>query len=124
MVRDQAKRILENNQYDLNNAVLDVEYQNLSLEYANLWTPIEGMVTHIDIPTAGVNITPATAVFEIVNPKTLYISASVEQADVVKLKEKIKGRLTLDAFSDFDDVVTISYIGFSPKTGETGRFIR
>ena len=119
-VRDQAKRILENNQYDLNNAVLDVEYQNLSLEYANLWTPIEGVVTHVDVPTAGVNITPATAAFEIVNPKTLYVSATVEQADVVKLKEKMKGRLTLDAFPDFDDAVTISYIGFSPKAGETG----
>ena len=119
-VRDQAKRILENNQYDLNNAVLDVEYQNLSLEYANLWTPIEGIVTHIDIPTAGVNITPATATFEIVNPKTLHFSATVEQADVVNLKEGMKGKLTLDSFPDFEDGVKILYISFSPKSGETG----
>jgi len=116
----RAKRILENNQYDLNSAVLDVEHQNLLLEYADLWTPIEGVVTHIDIPKAGVNITPANAAFEIVNPKTLYFSATVEQADVVNLKEGMKGKLTLDSFSDFEDEVKISYISFSTKSGETG----
>lgn len=119
-IRDQAKRILENNQYDLNNAVLDVEYQNLSLEYANLWTPIEGIVTHIDVSNAGVNITPAGATFEIVNPKTLYFSATVEQADVVKIKEGMVGKIVLDSFSDFEDKAKISYISFSPKSGETG----
>ena len=117
----RAKRILENSQYDLNSAVLEVEYQNLLLEYADLWTPIEGVVTHIDIPKAGVNITPANATFEIVNPKTLYFSATVEQADVVNLKEEMKGKLTLDSFSDFEDEVKISYISFSPKSGETGK---
>jgi len=117
----RAKRILENSQYDLNSAVLDVEYQNLLLEYADLWTPIEGVVTHIDIPKAGVNITPANANFEIVNPKTLYFSATVEQADVVNLKEGMKGKLTLDSFSDFEDEVKVSYISFSPKSGETGK---
>jgi len=116
----RAKRILENSQYDLNSAVLEVEYQNLLLEYADLWTPIEGVVTHIDIPKAGVNITPANANFEIVNPKTLYFSATVEQADVVNLKEGMKGKLTLDSFSDFEDEVKVSYISFSPKSGETG----
>ena len=117
----RAKRILENSQYDLNSAVLDVEYQNLLLEYADLWTPIEGVVTHIDIQKAGVNITPANANFEIVNPKTLYFSATVEQADVVNLKEGMKGKLTLDSFSDFEDEVKVSYISFSPKSGETGK---
>jgi RND family efflux transporter MFP subunit len=117
----RAKRILENSQYDLNSAVLEVEYQNLLLEYADLWTPIEGVVTHIDIPKAGVNITPANATFEIVNPKTLYFSATVEQADVVNLKEGMKGKLTLDSFSDFEDEVKVSYISFSPKSGETGK---
>jgi len=116
----RAKRILENSQYDLNSAVLEVEYQNLLLEYADLWTPIEGIVTNIDVPNPGVNITPTTATFEIVNPKTLYFSATVEQADVVNLKEGMKGKLKLDSFSDFEDEVKISYISFSPKSGETG----
>jgi RND family efflux transporter MFP subunit len=119
-LHERAKRILENNQYDLNSAVLDVEYQNLLLEYTDLWTPIEGVVTHIDIPKAGVNITPANATFEIVNPKTLYFLATVEQADVVKIKEGMEGKIILDAFPDFEDRAKIFYISFSPKSDETG----
>ncbi len=118
--RVRAQRILEQNQYNLEMAVLDVEYQNLALENANLWTPIEGVVTHIDVPIAGVNITPASATFEIVNPKTLYFSATVEQADVVKIKEGMMGKISLDSFADFEDQAKVFYISFSPKQGETG----
>ncbi|GAB4218816.1 MAG: efflux RND transporter periplasmic adaptor subunit [Candidatus Microgenomates bacterium] len=118
--RIKAQRILEQNQYNLESAVLDVEYQNLALENASLWTPIEGVVTHIDVPIAGVNITPASATFEVVNPKTLYFSSTIEQADVVKIKEGMKGRLTFDSFESFSDEAKVSYISFSPKQGETG----
>ncbi|MCX6792189.1 MAG: hypothetical protein NT149_04085, partial [Candidatus Gottesmanbacteria bacterium] len=65
-LNDTAKRILETNQWDLNKAILDVELKHLALEYATLVTPIAGIVAHIDTPVPGVNITPATAVFEIV----------------------------------------------------------
>lgn len=121
-IRKKAERVLENNQFNLNNAVLDVEYQNLSLEYANLWTPIEGIVTHIDTPIAGINITAAGATFEIVNPNTLYFSSTIEQADVVNLKEGLTGIITLDSFSDKNGKGKgkIKYISFAPKEGETG----
>ncbi len=120
LVADAAKRILENNQYDLNNSVLDVEYQNFALEYANLWSPIEGIVTRIETPIAGVNITPANAEFEIVNPKTIYFSASADQTEVVKIKEGMKGSITFDAYPDDPIEGEIKTIGFTPKTDETG----
>src|SRR3990167_5798103 len=53
-VRANAERVLQDAQYDLNNAVLDVELQSLTVEYANLWTPIAGVVTRIDVPFSGV----------------------------------------------------------------------
>ncbi len=120
LVADAAKRILENNQYDLNNAVLDVEYQNFALEYARLWSPIEGIVTRIETPIAGVNITPANAEFEIVNPKTIYFSASADQTEIVKVKEGMKGIITFDAYPDDPIEGEIKIIGFTPKTDETG----
>lgn len=119
-IRQEAERVLKNNQYNLENAVLDVEYQNLSLEYANLWTPIEGIVTHISVPFAGVNITPAGADFEVVNPKTLYFSVAAEQGDVINLKEGDVGNISFDAFPEKKFKATIYYISFSPKEGETG----
>ncbi|MGB9707268.1 MAG: efflux RND transporter periplasmic adaptor subunit [Microgenomates group bacterium] len=119
-IRKKAERILEQNQYNLDNAVLDVEYQNLALEYANLITPIEGIVTRIDVPYAGVNITPAQAEFEIVNPKTLYFSATADQTEVILLKEGQKGKIILDSFPDDEIQGEIYWISFSPKQGETG----
>ncbi len=119
-LRNEAKRVLENNQYDLSNAVLDVEYQNLTVEYANLWTPIEGVVTKISTPFSGVNITPAGADFEVVNPKTLYFSVAAEQGDVINLKEGMTGKISLDAFPEKNYNAQLYYISFAPKTGETG----
>lgn len=119
-IRKEAERVLENNQYSLNNTVLDVEYQNLSLEYANLWTPIEGIVTRVDIPFSGVNITPTTAEFEIVNPKTIYLSVTAEQSDIVLLKEEMEGSIIFDAYPNKTFSGVIDYISFAPKKGETG----
>lgn len=119
-VRKKAERILEQNQYNLENTVLDVEYQNLSLEYANLFAPIEGIVAKINTPFAGVNITPAQAEFEIINPKTLYFSITADQTEVVNLKEGQKGRINFDAFPDEEFEGEIYWISFTPKTGETG----
>lgn len=119
-VRSNAERVLQDAQYDLNNAVLDVELQSLTVEYANLWTPIEGVVTRIDVPFAGVNITPATAEFEIVNPNTIYLSVTADQSDVVELSEGMEGSVIFDAYPEETFSGTIDFISFSPVTGETG----
>ena len=119
-IRKSAERTLQDSQYDLNNSVLDVELQSLTVEYANLWTPIEGIVTHVSAPNAGVNITPAGADFEIVNPKTLYFSATAEQGDVINLREGMIGEISFDAFPEKIYKSRLYYVSFSPKEGETG----
>lgn len=118
--RDTIKRTLDKYQYDLNNSVLSVESQAISLKYANLWTPIEGVVTSIDAPLAGQNITPASATFEVVNPKTIYFSATADQTEVTKFKVGQKGIITLDAFDDKTIEGTVDKIAFVPKAGESG----
>lgn len=119
-VRDDAKRLLENNQYNLDSAVLDVQYQALSIEYTNLVTPIDGIVTHVDTPYPGVNITPAGAEFDIVNPKTIYFSATADQTDVINLHTGMTGDLSFDAYPNKTFTGTLYYISFTPKAGETG----
>ncbi len=119
-IRREAERVLKNNQFSLENAVLDVEYQNLSLEYANLWTPIEGIVTHVSVPFSGVNVTPAGADFEVVNPKTLFFSVAAEQGDVINLQEGATGEISFDAYPEKKFNASLYYISFSPKDGETG----
>lgn len=119
-IRKNAERTLQDSQYDLNNAVLDVELQSLTVEYANLWTPIEGIVTRVDTPFAGVNITPSGAEFEIVNPETIYLSVTTEQLDVVFLEKGMTGEVVFDSYPDETFSGDISYISFTPKIGETG----
>src|SRR3990167_1886209 len=82
---DTVKRILEKNQWDLEQAVTDVELKYLSLEYATLTTPIAGIVTRVDTPVAGVNITPSTAVFEVIDLDSLVFEASVDEVDAANI---------------------------------------
>lgn len=120
VVTDSIRRILEKAQFDLNNAVIDVEIKDLAIKLANLFTPIEGIVIRIDAPFAGVNITPATAEFEIVNPNTVYFSALADQTEVTKLREGLTGKLLLDSYPDKEMSGTIKTVSFNPKKGETG----
>lgn len=114
------QRILDKSQFDLNNSVSDVEIQSLALEFANLFSPIEGIVTKVNSPHAGVNITPTQAEFEIINPKTIYFSASVDQTDVVKLSPQQKGSIIFDAYPEEEVGAMIESISYTPMAGETG----
>ena len=118
--RREAIRVFDKAQFDLDNAVLDVELKEIALRYSYLYTPIEGLVVRVDSPFAGVNITPAQAEFEVINPSTIYFSATADQSDVVGLKQGMSGEIVLDAYPDNDIPGEITMISFIPKTGETG----
>ncbi|MCX7996256.1 MAG: efflux RND transporter periplasmic adaptor subunit [Patescibacteria group bacterium] len=119
-IDDQFKRILESAQYDLNNSVIDVELQQLTIDYANLFTPIQGIVTRVDAPNAGVNITPQSAVFEVINPATVYFSALIDQTEIANITESMTGEIVLDAFPELPLRGTVQSISFTPQPGETG----
>lgn len=117
---DTVKRILQKNQWDLDKAVLDVELKNLALEYATLVTPIAGIITHIDTPVPGVNITPATAVFSVADPTSLVFTANVDETDVGGLSLGQAATITLDAFSEATFSGKVSYISFASETSAGG----
>lgn len=115
-----VRRAFEKAQFDLNNAVLDVELKDIAVRYANLWTPIDGIVTKVAAPNAGVNVTPTQSEIEVVNPATIYFSATADQTEVSKLTASHSAEITLDAFTDEKLTGTISTISYTPKAGETG----
>lgn len=117
---DTAKRILEKNQWDLDKAVLDVELKHLAVEYATLVTPIAGIVAHIDTAVAGVNITPATAVFEIVDPASLVFAANIDEVDIGTLSLGQTASIALDAFPDATFSGKVSYISYISETSAGG----
>lgn len=120
--RRETLRILEKAQMDLNNAVLDVEIKNLAVELATLTSPISGVVTEITTPVAGVNVTPTTSTFSIVDPETVYFAAEVSEFEVPRISTEQKVVLTLDAFPDekLDSYAeTISFKSTTTSTGGT-----
>ncbi len=118
--RREALRALDKAQFDLNNAVLDVELQDLARQYSSLYSPIAGQVVRVDTPYSGINITPAGAEFEIVNPATVYFSVTADQTEVIKLKEGMTAEINLDSYPDQTLKGTVKHIAFIPKSGETG----
>jgi len=106
-------------QFDLSNSVLDVELQDVSIQYSTLTSPIDGLVTHMDTQVAGVNVTALTT-FEIVNPDTMYFAAAADQTEVVKLKTGMIGEVVFDAYPQEDYTSSITALGYTPKEDETG----
>ena len=56
---DDMKRILVRSQNTLDNSVINYELQELTLKYATLTSPINGVVTAVEQPNSGINVTPA-----------------------------------------------------------------
>jgi RND family efflux transporter MFP subunit len=118
-LNDKMKRILQDNQYDLEKAVLSVELQDLAKEQSVLISPIDGIVTRADVSSAGVNIA-ATTTFSIADPQTTIFSIDIDEADVSKIKEGQEVNVTLDAYPDKQLPLTISSIDFQSHTSDNG----
>jgi RND family efflux transporter MFP subunit len=117
---DALKRTLEKAQFDLNSAVIDVELQAITLEYSNLISPINGIITSVDIPVTGVNITPASAQFEITNPNSIYLSVLADQNEVIGLSASDSAEIVMDSYPEEKLTGIVTNIDFTPKSGETG----
>ena len=116
---DTIKRILEKAQNDVNNAVIDVELQNLVIEYSNLYSPTDGIVTSTYNLQPGMNVTAATSIVDIVGPDPIYFELTADQTEVTTLRNGMEGELALDAYLDEKLPGTISFISFTPKAGES-----
>ena len=118
-VGDKMKRLIDKAQFSLNNAVISVELQSLAKEYSYLYTPIEGIVTRVDAPFAGVNV-GVTSTYGVVNPKTVFFSATADQTEVPKIALGQKASILMDAYPDSVIEATLSSISYTPKVGDTG----
>lgn len=119
LVTDEIKRILERKQFSLENAVYDVEIADLAVRYATLASPISGILTAASQPTAGVNVTPLTATFTVVDPSSIYFKSEIDEEDVINVKEGQLTTITLDSFPDDKIESSVTYISFTPVEGQT-----
>lgn len=118
--KEAVKRTLSDAQASLTNSVLDYEIQNMAYKDAYLYSPIEGIVTHVAVSEVGTNITPAGAEFDVVNPKTVFFSSVADQTEIIKLKAGMKADMALDAYPDEKITGEIISTAFGPKEDESG----
>lgn len=119
LITDEIQRILDRQQYSLNNAVLDYELADLAVKYATIYSPIDGIVTKIDTPNPGVNISPSTGDFVIVNPSTVFFSSEIDEEYVNQIKIGQPSLVTIDSVSTDPIESEIYYISFLPITGKS-----
>ncbi len=118
VITKEIERILDKAQFTLSNQVIDVELADLALKYATIYSPINGIITEIDSPLPGVNITPAQATFMVVNPDSLAFYLKINETEVVGLQEGQEVVVRLDAFPNRKFSGQINKIGFTPLSGQ------
>src|SRR3990167_9074539 len=92
-----VRRLLEKSQFDLNNAVLDVEIQTVAKEFSLIVSPFSGLVTDLKFPNPEINVTTGAVIATIVDPDSLYFEAQVDEVDIARVRVGAPVKLVLDA---------------------------
>lgn len=117
LITDEIKRILDRQQFTLDNSVLDYEIADLAVKYATLVSPLEGIVTGIENPAAGVNVTTLNFSVTIIDPTSIYFKSEVDEEDITKITENQVAKIVLDSFPDAEFASKIVTIDFAPIEG-------
>ncbi len=116
---EAMKRILERSQNTLEGNVIDYELAELTLKYATITSPINGIVTDVSPALPGTNIVFTTTTYTIVDPTSIYFSSEIDQEDVYKVKNEMDANVTLDSFATENISSKISFISFNPLTSSS-----
>lgn len=100
-LNDTMKRALENTQYTLDKSVLDVEIKNIALKESYLYSPIEGIVSAINIKEGeATNTQNGGVVITITKPGSLTFESYAEDADILKINKDQKTVVKIDAIQN------------------------
>lgn len=113
------ERLLAKNQYQLDNTVKDVEYQDLYLKLSRISSPMEGVLIQSPITSANVQVSAADT-WIVVDPTSLYLSADLDETDLKRVSVGQKVYVMLDAYPDLKISSNITSIAYSPKETTTG----
>lgn len=122
-----ARRVLEKAQFDLNNAVLDVQIQSVANEYATIVAPFAGVVATPPAVYPGQNALAATPVISVIDPNSLYFETLVDELDISQVRIGQRVTVRLDSYPDDQFSTIVSDIGFVPQAlsgGGTGYAIK
>jgi len=119
LVTDTIQRILDRTQYSLDNSVINYELTDIAIKESYLSSPISGVVVAVDQQIPGINITPASATFTIVDPNSIYFHSEADEDTVTQLKNGDPTSIRLDSYPDSLIDAKIDYISFAPISGQS-----
>ncbi len=115
----ETRRTLDQEQWNLENQVLNVEIRDIAINNTVLSAPFNGVLVGSPVDTTGVTLL-ATDVFELVNPDTLVFKAAVDEADIALVNKGQEGKIYLDAYPDQAIKANIDYIAYKSQQSSTG----
>lgn len=119
--KDTIKRVLQNTQYSLDKSVLDVEIRNIALKESSLYSPIDGVVSAINIKQGeSTNTQNSVFVITITKPNSLYFEAFAEDTEVLKINKEQKTLVKLDAISNITFSSQVEFISNLATVDQNG----
>ncbi len=118
-LNDTMKRVLQNNQYDLEKAVYSVELQSLAKEQSYLVSPIDGILTQADADTPGA-IVASTAQYVVTDPRSLEFTLEVDEADIAKIKQDMSAQVVFESYPEKAVNLKINKIDFTSHLSSNG----
>jgi RND family efflux transporter MFP subunit len=118
-LNDDMKRVLQDNQYDLEKAILSVELQSLAREQSFLVSPINGVLTQADAVVPGVNV-GVTNTYTIADPENVMFVVEVDEADIGKVRKEMPVKMLLESYPDDSILLKITNIDFVSHVSANG----
>jgi len=118
---DTIKRALQNSQFGLDKSVLDVEIQDIALKESYLYSPIDGIVSAINIKEGETtNTQNNTAVITITKPESLSFEVYAEDTDVLKINKDQKTVVMIDAIPNIIFPAQVDFISNLATVDQNG----
>jgi RND family efflux transporter MFP subunit len=120
-LNDTMKRALENSQYTLDKSVLDVEIKNIALKESYLYSPIDGVVSAINIKEGeATNTQNGGVVITITKPGSLAFESYAEDTDVLKINKDQKTLVKVDAIQNVTFPSQVEFISNLATVDQNG----
>jgi RND family efflux transporter MFP subunit len=119
VLEEDEIRARKQDQNLLENTVLDVELISVATSNRVMTAPFAGILLTMPSQVTGIVLSP-TDVFELVNPKTLLVSAELDEIDLSLVSLGQRANLVFDAYPDESIESEIGFIALKSTAGSTG----
>lgn len=91
-----------------------------NLDGASIYAPFNGIISKVYNPNPGVYVNAQSPQIEILDPETIYFSATIDQSDIASIVGKNDCVVIFDTYPEEKFSAKIDNVSFTPKEGESG----